>query len=107
MNIHTPLIRTIISAALFAGLVSFGYATAEPVTMRVQARAPVHATLLPTVHVSPTTHESDAALLARVGTAEALSVTLMPTVYVTARRSELLLAMERDATRAAPRADGA
>jgi hypothetical protein len=56
----------------------------SPVT--VEARAPLSATLLPTVSVdaTPSTSESNPATM-RIAATEPLRVTLLPTVYVNAR----------------------
>ncbi len=56
-------------------------------SMLVDARAPLHATLLPTITVTPPA-DTDANASLRVADTAGLPVTLMPTVYVTARVSD-------------------
>ncbi|MFI4968810.1 MAG: hypothetical protein ACHP7D_01295 [Lysobacterales bacterium] len=91
MNIRTPLIRAAFAAVLIGGVCALPripYANAAPVsvTMSVDAVAPLHATLLPTVSVFAGNPQR--ALAARIATTEALPVTLLPTVHVHARWSQ-------------------
>ena len=89
MKRRSPLIRTAFLLLLPAVTLS-AIALEAPVTMSLQARDAVQATLLPTVHVVADAH-GDAAAFA-VAQAEALPVTLMPTVYVHAQVADFAVA---------------
>ena len=98
MNIRIPLIRAAVATALAAGAFMLSQtpqatAAADPVTMSVDARAPLQATLLPVVSVVADANEPDGAASLHVAATDALPVTLMPTVYVTARVSDIAAAM--------------
>ena len=89
MNHRIALIRL----AAIAALIGSGIATAHNVDAEeaaaqatIDARAPLSATLLPTVSVdaTPATSESNPATM-RIADTAPLRVTLLPTVYVTAR----------------------
>jgi len=99
MKRRNPMIRTAFLLLLPATTMA-AMAFEAPVTMSVQPRAALQATLLPTVHVVADAR-GDATQFA-VAPDEALPVTLMPTVYVNARvaayaaidfRSDVLLAV--------------
>lgn len=84
MKLRTPLIRAALAATMVAG--SFAVervpAAQDAVAMRVDANAPVHATLMPELRVGP--RDGDA----RLDAADALPVTLLPTVHVTASATD-------------------
>lgn len=88
MNMTTIFIRAAIATAMVgAGLASFDspQATARDAeVMGIQARAPLHATLLPTVTVFGDARGADLESSATVAGSEPLPVTLMPTVTVRA-----------------------
>ena len=94
MNMNTVFIRAAIATA-FVGLgftsvhVPDAVAAGAGVTMSVDARAPLHATLLPMLSVIADIANPDAPATTRMAGDEALSVTLMPTVYVSAQTPEL------------------
>lgn len=85
MKRRSPLIRTAFLLLLPAVTLS-AMALEAPVTMSVQSRDALQATLLPTVHVVADA-QGDALQFA-VAQADALPVTLLPTVYVHARVGE-------------------
>lgn len=90
MNIRISLLRSAITGTLVAfAAASASAAAQDSTTMSVDARAPLHATLLPTVSVIADSTNPDAMITSRVDTSAALPVTLMPTVYVTARSQKL------------------
>jgi hypothetical protein len=95
MNMNTVFIRAAIATA-FVGLgftsvhVPQASAAQDAVSMSVDARAPMHATLLPTISVNGDAGNPDGVGASRVEAGEALSVTLLPTVYVTARLQALV-----------------
>ena len=98
MNIRTPMIRAAVATALAAGafmLPQTPSATAAEdfSTMSVDTRAPLHATLLPTVSVTADTNTPDGASTMHVAATDALPVTLLPTVFVHARVSDIAAAM--------------
>ena len=99
MNMNTVFIRAAIATA-FVGLgftsVHVPNAVAAPadVTMSVDARAPLHATLLPMLSVFANTGNPDAPATTRIANDDALSVTLMPTVYVSAQAPQLAAARQ-------------
>ncbi|HEY6545980.1 MAG TPA: hypothetical protein VIZ64_13855 [Dokdonella sp.] len=84
MKRRNPLIRSAFVLMLPVATLT-AIALETPVTMSVQQRPALEATLLPTVHVI-----ADAGGAERVAVAqhESLSVTLLPTVYVHARIAE-------------------
>lgn len=84
MKRRNPLIRSAFLLMLPAATLT-AIAFEAPVSMSVQQRPALEATLLPTVHVV-----ADAGGAERVAVAqdEALSVTLLPTIYVHARIAE-------------------
>ena len=93
MNIRTPLVRAALAAVLIGGVYALPevpHANAAPamVTMSVDAGAPVHATLLPAVIVFADAGNPQLATASRIAAADALPVTLLPTVHVHARWSE-------------------
>lgn len=88
--IRIPLMRTAISLALFAGVLSLDYAGSVAQMMTVQPCAPLSATLMPTVRVTARPGNPGLGSVASIDAREPLHVTLLPTVYVNARRSELL-----------------
>ncbi len=80
MKTRRPLIRT----ALFASALAIAsFAQAEDTSMRVDARAPSRATLLPTVTVTADINAIDKESNWIVDDTSPLRVTLMPTVRVT------------------------
>ncbi len=90
MNTRTPLIRAALAATLVGAAFTFTQtATVIPanaaVSMSVDARAPLHATLLPVVSVFADATDPDGIVAMRIAATEALPVTLLPTVYVSAR----------------------
>ncbi|MEO7432935.1 MAG: hypothetical protein ABIR62_13120 [Dokdonella sp.] len=88
MNMTTVFIRAAIATAMVgAGLASFDApkATARDAdAMAIQTRAPLHATLLPTVTVFGDARGADLESSAQVTARAPLPVTLLPTVYVRA-----------------------
>lgn len=89
MNTRFTMFRTPLAAAL---LILIGIADANAAsdpTMTVDARAPLQATLLPTVTVIASTTHPDGDATFHVAATQALAVTLMPTVRVTARGAAL------------------
>ena len=83
MNVRTPLIRAALAATMIAGSytierVAVATDAHNAVAMRVDATAPVRATLMPALRVSP--HAAGTQLEAT----DPLPVTLLPTVHVTA-----------------------
>jgi hypothetical protein len=92
MNMNTVFIRAAIATAMVGvGLASFDvpHAIAQDPSMSVETRAPLHATLLPTVTVVGDMRNVDADTSAIVASNHSLPVTLMPTVYVHASVAEL------------------
>ena len=88
MNMQTIFIRAAIAAVFFGGYIAVSHtAHAQASTMSLEARAPLHATLLPVVTVVASAAQADASQF-RVAAGESLPVTLLPTVYVTARAAE-------------------
>lgn len=98
MNMNTVFIRAAIATA-FVGLgltsvhVPDAVAAHADVTLSVDARAPLHATLLPMLSVVADVANPDAPATMRMAGDDALPVTLMPTVYVSAQAS-LLASMQ-------------
>ena len=95
MKTQYALIRFAVVAVLLGSASAIAYtvdAQDAAASVTVDARAPLDATLLPTVSVDATqaTSESNPATM-RIADAAPLRVTLMPTVYVNARA-------ERDTT---------
>jgi hypothetical protein len=97
MNMNTVFIR----AAIAASFVGFGAtaihvphaaAAQDVVSMSIDARAPLQVTLLPMLSVVADANDPQARSTARIANDEALSVTLMPTVYVHARMPALAAA---------------
>lgn len=87
MNVRTPLIRAALAATMVVGsfaLERVPHAAAADAGMSVEARAPLHATLLPELRVTARAANPDAASAAELSAGEALPVTLLPTVRVTA-----------------------
>ena len=80
MKTNHPLIRTAIVASLFAFT---SLALADDAMISVDARAPLRATLLPTVTVTADANAPDAEANWTVDDRTGLRVTLMPTVRVT------------------------
>ena len=82
MKLRTPLIRAALAATMVAGSFARERVPAanahDAVAMRVDANAPVPATLMPELRVG--SRDGDA----RLDAADALPVTLLPTVHVTA-----------------------
>ena len=90
MNTRTPLIRAVLAAALAGSafmLVHSWHAVpaVAAVSMSVEARAPMHAILLPTVSVVASAGNPDQIVAMRIGSSAPLPVTLMPTVSASAR----------------------
>ncbi|MEO6687578.1 MAG: hypothetical protein ABIS07_03120 [Dokdonella sp.] len=94
MNMNTVFIR----AALATAIVGFGAtaihvphaaAAQDVASMSVDARAPLQATLLPMLSIVANAGNPDALGAAHIADGEALSVTLMPTVYVSTRTPAL------------------
>ncbi|MEO7326172.1 MAG: hypothetical protein ABIW82_15205 [Dokdonella sp.] len=90
MSMNTVFIR----AAIATAFVGFGVsaihvpqaaAAQDVVSMSVDARAPLQATLLPTLSIVANAANPEALGTARIVNDEVLSVTLMPTVYVSTR----------------------
>lgn len=79
MKANHPLIHT----ALLTGMLALASASAEDASMSIDQRAPLRATLLPTVSVTADANSPDAAPKWKVDDHTALRVTLMPTVRVT------------------------
>jgi hypothetical protein len=94
MNLNTVFIRAAIATAMVGvGLASFDvpHATAtETSAMSIDARAPLQATLLPTVTVVGSASQPDTQATMTVASEDALSVTLMPTVRVRASINHLV-----------------
>lgn len=93
MNMNTVFIRAAIATA-FVGLsftaVRMPKAAAQDVvSMSVDARAPLQATLLPMINVVTSASNPDALGTTRIANDGPLSVTLMPTVSVNARAPAL------------------
>jgi hypothetical protein len=91
---RTPLIRAALAMAMIGSafaLEQIPEAAAAGTTMSVDARAPLHATLLPELTVSARAQGADFAETSTLATTEALPVTLMPTVHVTAGRDDFAL----------------
>lgn len=93
MKLRTPILRAGFAATLLAGF----YAFTQPVDANapmfdVDANAPLAATLLPTLTVSADAHGVESA---RLDDADALPVTLLPTVHVRARSVPLASAAPR------------
>lgn len=98
MNIRTVFIRAAIATAMCGFTLAFAEApnaapAQEGVTMSVDARAPLHAVLLPTLDVIAGVERSEAQALARIAAATSLPVTLLPTVHVNARWSAFAMAV--------------
>jgi hypothetical protein len=94
MNTRTPLIRAAVATALAGGVflvsqVPQAIAAQASQTMSVEARAPLQATLLPVVSVVADATHPDGVTWMQIASTEALPVTLMPTVFVTARADSL------------------
>lgn len=90
MNINTVYVRAAMAAAMLGGFIAVHapavLAAPDRSGMSIQARAPLQATLLPTVTVvANAAHAADAGF--HVAAGSALPVTLLPTVYVTASAS--------------------
>ncbi|GAA0710967.1 hypothetical protein [Dokdonella soli] len=101
MNIRTVFIRAAIAAVLLGGFVAITHAphalaAQDSVTMSVDARAPLHASLLPTVSVVAAATDATATTLLRVAAVESLPVTLLPTVHVTAHVSAFITTIATD-----------
>ncbi len=84
MKRRNPLIRSAFVLMLPVATLT-AIAFEAPVSMSVQQRPSLQATLLPTVHVVADAGDREHVAVAQE---EALSVTLMPTVYVHARIAE-------------------
>lgn len=100
MNTRTPLIRAALAAALFGAAFTFVHTSPmipanAAVSMSVDARAPLHATLLPVVSVFADATNPDGIVAMRIAATEALPVTLLPTVYVSARLADFAAAPTR------------
>lgn len=98
MNIRTPMIRAAVATALAAGAFMLSQtppatAAEDSSTMSVDTRAPLHATLLPTVSVIADANDPDGVAGMRIAATDSLPVTLLPTVFVTARVSDIAAAM--------------
>lgn len=85
MKLRTPLIRAALAATMVAGSfaidrvpVAVAADAHDAFAMRVDANAPLHATLLPELRVGSRDGE------AQLDASDALPVTLLPTVHVTA-----------------------
>jgi hypothetical protein len=108
MNMNTVFIRAAIATAMVGvGLASFDVpqaAAQDASAMSVETRAPLHATLLPTVTVVGNTRSADVDTSATVASNDALPVTLMPTVYVRASLTQLIA---RESNAIAARAEAA
>ncbi|MEO5560287.1 MAG: hypothetical protein ABIO49_10445 [Dokdonella sp.] len=94
MNMKPVFIR----AAIATAFVGFGVtaidvphvaAAQDAVSIAVDARAPLQATLLPTLSIFASAANPAALGTARIANDEPLSVALMPTVYVNARAPAL------------------
>jgi hypothetical protein len=93
---RTPLIRAALAMAMIGSAFALeqipeAAAAQAGTTMSVDARAPLHATLLPELTVSARAQGADFAETSTLATTEALPVTLMPTVHVTAGRDDFAL----------------
>jgi len=93
MNTRTPLIRAALATAFVGCALIFTHLSpASPAhaseTMSVDTRAPLHATLLPVVSVFAEATHPGGIVAMRIAATEALPVTLLPTLYVTARSAD-------------------
>ena len=95
--LRTPLLRPLISALLFAGVICAGLANADETSMRVDADAPLHVVLLPAVTVTAYAGDPHLPGLINVAAVEPLGITLLPTVHVTAVRPARVVAAAVDA----------
>ena len=91
MKTRTPLIRAALAVAMVGSAfaierVPHAAGTAAGVT--IEARAPLHATLLPELSVVASASDPDLAVATNLAVTAALPVTLMPTVHVVASRDE-------------------
>ena len=100
MKLRTPLIRAALAATLVATSFAIDRVPAAPaadaraaLATHVDARAPMHATLLPELRVG--SRDGDAQLDA----GDALPVTLLPTVHVTASMRDFAALPARDTGR--------
>ena len=87
MNVRTPLIRAALAATMVAGSFAIErvpHASAAEAGMSIEARTPLHATLLPELRVTARATHPDAEAAAELAASEGLPVTLLPTVRVTA-----------------------
>lgn len=94
MNVRTPLIRAALAATMVAGsfaLERVPHAAAAEAGMSIEARAPLHATLLPELRVTARATDPDAEAATGLAAGEALPVTLLPTVRVTAAASDFAM----------------
>lgn len=79
--------------AITAAALASTHATAADATMTIDARAPLAATLMPTVSVTADAANPDAAPQWHVADTRPLPVTLMPTVRVTAQADVLAVTL--------------
>ncbi len=89
MNIRIPLTRAAVATALAA--TAFAWVHTSPtvpahaaVSMSLDARAPLHVTLLPVVSVLSDAGQPDDVVTMPMAAPEPLPVTLLPTVHVSA-----------------------
>ncbi|MEO7062167.1 MAG: hypothetical protein ABI082_00135 [Dokdonella sp.] len=87
MNTRTPLMRAAIVIALAAATFAFVHTSPTlpahtAVSMSLDARAPMHATLLPVVSVYADPSNPGEIVAMSIAASEALPVTLLPTVYI-------------------------
>ncbi|HEY6942836.1 hypothetical protein [Dokdonella sp.] len=94
MNVRTPLIRAALAATMVAGSFAIErvpHAAAADAGMSVEARAPLHATLLPALRVTARAANPDDSVASELAAGEALPVTLLPTVRVTASAADFAM----------------
>ena len=89
MNTQLSFLRNAMALTLVAFAATQADAAQDAVTMTVDATAPLHATLLPTVSITGDSANPYAEPRMRVAGTAPLGVTLLPTVRVTSSMPEL------------------
>jgi hypothetical protein len=91
MNIRLSVLRSALAGSFAAAALVAAQANAanDAVTFTVDTQAPLHATLMPTVTITADSARPFADPRMSVADVEPLSVTLLPTVHVSAHASEL------------------
>ena len=104
MSVMNAAFATVLAGCVFA--TTHANAQDAQVDATIQARAPLRATLMPTVSVDATaaTSESNPATM-RVARTQPLQVTLLPTVYVSAKTEPEIAATLLPTVRVTARAD--